>query len=212
MPPSVELGRHLGVVRRTLDESLRQPEVEDLGHSLIRDEDVRRLDVPMHDAGFVRDLEGVGQLGRYVDDLLGVGASGRHPVLQRRAFEQLHHQERLALVLAEVVDGADVGVVECRRGTSLALEALERLDVLRHAGRQELDRHLAGEVQVLGAVDDTHASAAEPGQDSVMGNRRADHISTLRVSRFYRAATSTLRTLDGPTPLSAILAAPISQL
>jgi len=47
-----------------------------------------------------------------------------NPVLQRLALQQLHADEGLALVLVDVVDRADIGVVEGRRGPGLALEAL----------------------------------------------------------------------------------------
>ena len=76
---------------------------------------------------------------------------------QRLALEQLHRDEVLALVLVDLVDGADPGVVEGGSGAGLALEALERGRVLRHLRGQELERDVAAELRVLGLVHDAHA-------------------------------------------------------
>jgi len=47
------------------------------------------------------------------------------PLLEGLPFEQLHGDERLAFVFINVVDGADVGMIQRRRGARLALEALQ---------------------------------------------------------------------------------------
>ena len=79
-----------------------------------------------------------------------------------------------ALVLADVVDGADVGVVERGGGARLAAEARQRGGVAGHLFGQELERDLAAEPGVDGAVDDAHAAAAELVEDSIVGDRAAD--------------------------------------
>ena len=148
--------------RRVLGEA----EVEDLGLAALRDEDVRRLDVAVHDAARVRGLEGIGDLRRR-DRAASRACSGpaAEPVPQRLALEQLHGDERLALVLADVVDRADVGVLERGGRAGLALQPLERLRVPAQLLRQELQRHAAAELQVLRLVDDAHAAAAELRED-----------------------------------------------
>ena len=99
-------------------------------------------------------------------------------VLQCLPLQQFHGDERLALVLVNVVDRADVGVIEGRGGTGLTLEALQGLMVLGHFFRQELERNEALKLGVLGLVDDTHASAPELLQDAVVGDRCAGHLSS----------------------------------
>ena len=71
-------------------------------------------------------------------------------------------QEALALVLAEVVDRADVRMVQRRGGARFALEALDRAaaSCVSRAG-QELERDVPSEPQVLGAIDDAHPAAAD---------------------------------------------------
>ena len=55
------------------------------------------------------------------------GRDGRpygNQFLQRLAFDIFHGDEDLAFVLADLVDGDDVGMVQCGRGLGFALEAL----------------------------------------------------------------------------------------
>ena len=59
-------------------------------------------------------------------------------VVQRHPIQVLHHDEGSAFVLAEFVDGADVGMIERRGGASFAAETFQGLRVLRHFVRQEL--------------------------------------------------------------------------
>jgi hypothetical protein len=73
------------------------------------------------------------------------------------------------------VDRADVRVLERGRGARLALEPLERLRVRGNVLGEELQGDLAPESQVLGAVNDAHAAAAELLDDPVTGDRLADH-------------------------------------
>jgi hypothetical protein len=64
-------------------------------------------------------------------------------------------------MLADVVQGADVRVVERRDGARLAEEPLHRLGVAARLVRQELDGDAAPQAQVFRRVDDAHAAAAE---------------------------------------------------
>ena len=84
----------------------------------------------------VRGLERVGDLRSRARAAVAA-CSGRPAIrcLQRLALEQLHHDERPPVVLADVVDRADVRVVQGGRRPRLALEALERLRVLRQRRR-----------------------------------------------------------------------------
>ncbi len=84
-------------------------------------------------------------------------------------------------MLVDIVDGANVGMVEGGGGLGFALEALERLMVLGHFLRQEFERHEAVELRVLSFVDDTHAPAAQLLQDAVVGDGCAGHLAEPRL-------------------------------
>jgi hypothetical protein len=68
-----------------------------------------------------------------------------------------------------------VRVVQGRGRTRLALEALARGVVVELAGGEELEGDVAGEPQVLGLVDDPHATLAQTGGDAIVGDSLADH-------------------------------------
>ena len=120
-------GRRLGDVLAFGDE-LGQAEVENLHLPRLGDEDVRRLDVAMDDALRVRGAERFGDLHRQVEH--GVELQLRRDALAKRLpLEQLHHDEGLAVVLFDVVNRADVRMVQCGGRARLAAEPIERLSV-----------------------------------------------------------------------------------
>jgi len=59
---------------------------------------------------------------------LGDGLAG-DTMLQRHAIEKLHGDERLVVVLSDFIDGADVGMIQGRRGLGFALEGKEETDI-----------------------------------------------------------------------------------
>ena len=63
------------------------------------------------------------------DLVLSKRLSRRQAVPERLPLQTLHDDEVSAFMLAEVVDGADVGVVQSGGGTCLALEALKGLGI-----------------------------------------------------------------------------------
>ena len=96
-------------------------------------------------------------------------------MLQRLPFQKFHDDEGLAFVFADVVDRADVGVVEGRSGARLALEPLQGLMILCQFLGQELERHEAAELGVLGLVDHAHAPATQLLQNAIVRNGLANH-------------------------------------
>jgi hypothetical protein len=69
----------------------------------------------------------------------------------------------------------------------LALEARQALAVLDEGGGQDLDRHVAAELGVLGAIDLAHAALAELGGDAIVGDRPADQLRGQGPSGMSRA-------------------------
>ena len=68
---------------------------------------------------------------------------------------------------ADIVDAADVGMVECGDGARLALETSPRVGIARDLGRKDFDRHGAIEPRVARAIDLAHAALADLGGDFV---------------------------------------------
>src|SRR5260370_39310279 len=66
--------------------------------------------------------------------------SPANPVLQREPVQKLHGDVGLVATLADVVNRADVGMVERGGGPSFTPETFQRLRVSGNVIRQELER------------------------------------------------------------------------
>jgi len=83
-------------------------------------------------------------------------------------------------VLADLVNGADVGVIQRGSGAGLALETFESLRIGGQRVRQEFERDAAAEIEIFGFIDDAHAASAEFREDAVMGDGAADQRGGIR--------------------------------
>ena len=78
----------------------------------LRDVDVGWLEVAMDDPLFVSGIEPVGDLNGDLDQAVAVERAVVDDARQRPALEKLHHQKGPAVVVADLVNGADVRVIE----------------------------------------------------------------------------------------------------
>ncbi len=78
---------------------------------------------------------------------------------QAAAFDELHAEVVQSLVLADLVDWDNVGMVEMGGGLGLALEALHVLVGGQLSGEDHLKGHGSVEADLAGLVDDAHAAA-----------------------------------------------------
>jgi len=95
--------------------------------------------------------------------------------LERLAIQKLHTDERLAFVLTNLVNGADVRMVESGSGLCFALKTFERLMILSKVFWQELQCNESVEARVFGFVNHTHAAATKLFEDVVVRNGLANH-------------------------------------
>jgi hypothetical protein len=164
-----------GFIGGTMGGDLGETEVENLGVSALGDEKVGRLDVAMNDALAMGGVERIGNLDRKRQQGFQIEGTAGDAVLQSGAVEKLHHDERLAVLLTDLVNGADVGMVECGSGPGLAAETFQGLRIVGDVVRKELESDEASELGVFGLVNQAHAAAAQLLQDAVVGNSLADH-------------------------------------
>ena len=146
-PPA---GSHLG-----------QSEVKNLGVAALRHKDIGRLDIAMNDALDMRGIKCVGDLNCQTEKNLGIDRAARDLVLQGHAVQIFHDDEGAPLVLAEVIDCADIGMIERRCGARLAAEALHGLGIAGDVVRQELECNRTTKVGILGLENNAHTTAAE---------------------------------------------------
>src|SRR5208283_283325 len=158
---------------------LRQAEIQNLGVASGGDENVGGLDVAMDNALGMRGIEGVGDFGGEGEDYLGIHGAAADAVLEGGAFQKFHGDVGLLAALADVVDGADVGVIQRRSGAGLAAKAFESLGIAGDGVGQEFERDKTAEFAVLGLVNDAHATAAELFDDLVAGDSLADHCGRI---------------------------------
>ncbi len=139
-------------------------------------DNIRRLHVAVHHPPLMGAGEAGGDLGGHLDRLGHRQGAAVQPAAQRLPLVEGHGDEQRAVLgLADLVDGADVGMVDLRSGPCLAQEPpLLLLGGAALAG-EELQRHQAAELQVAGLVDHAHAAAAEALQDLIVRDGAADH-------------------------------------
>jgi hypothetical protein len=104
-----------------------------------------------------RDNQRVGQRERAL----------RQPISEGLAFEVLHDEERGAALLPDVIQRADVGMIELGDRSGFAVEALAELQVASETLGKNLDGDDAIEASVLGLVDFAHPARAQRGEDFV---------------------------------------------
>ncbi len=134
---------------------LGEAEVEQLDAALGQ-HDVAGLQVPVHDPLPMRLIQRVGDLHAVAQRLL----EGQRPlgeaVGQRLALDQLHHEVIHAVLVADVVQRADMRVGQGGDRLGLALEAELQLRVLRQVRGQHFDRDRPVEPRVPGLVNLPH--------------------------------------------------------
>ena len=162
---------------------LGEAEIQDLEPTVRGHHDVRGFDVAVHDAagmgcpkGFreaVHDLEGLLQRRWLPPCVLRQGLA-RH-VLHRDEPDRT----LFPFDLVDLVDDGDARVGEGGGCPRLAQEPGVGLLVGLHVVPQRLQGHGAVQPDVLGEVNLTHATAAEPLEDAVAPDRRADHKGSI---------------------------------
>src|ERR1019366_8990868 len=136
---------------------LRQPEIQNLCVAALGDKNIGRLDVAMNDPLGVSRIQCVWYVDAERQDQFGLQRTPRNAVLQRHPIQTLHCDERLPILLTNVEDHADIGMVESGRSLGFALESGERLRIASNLFGQELEGDETMQPRVLSLVDNTHA-------------------------------------------------------
>ena len=95
------------------------------------------------------------------------------------AFEEGHGEEGLPVSLVDLVDRANVLVIQARGCLGFSDETGFVFGVFDGVGGQELQRDGTFELGVLGLVDHPHAAPADLGEDLVVGDGFADHDGSI---------------------------------
>src|ERR1700674_473947 len=112
-------------------------------------------------------VERVGNLDGVLQDLLQRQRTFQQTLRERLAFEIFHYQIIDTVLLADVEESADVGMIQAGNGASFALESLAQLGTIRKMRRQNLNCNDSVEPRVPGAVYLAHSSRTDSGEDFI---------------------------------------------
>ncbi len=101
------------------------------------DENVGRLDVAVNDAFRVRRIQRVRDFDSQRQQKFLRYRAPVNAMLQRHSFQKFHGDKRMPVLLADIVNGADVGMIQRRGRLRLALKAGQHVRVSRDVWRQE---------------------------------------------------------------------------
>ena len=92
----------------------------------------------MNDPRRMRRIERVGDLNGKRQEQIGLQETAGDTVLQHDAIQKFHGDECPPILFANVINCADVGMVQCGSGLRFASKPGEYLWVTRNVFRQEL--------------------------------------------------------------------------
>jgi hypothetical protein len=96
-------------------------------------------------------------------------------VLEGLPIHELHGNELLAVLFANVVNRADIRMIQRRGSLRLAAKAFERDRVLGRFRREKLESDQTLQARVFRLIDDTHPAASERFEDAVVRDGLANH-------------------------------------
>ncbi len=96
---------------------------------------------------------------------------------QRYPVEKLHGDEGLTILLADVVDSANVGVVQRGCSLGLALKTGEGLGIFGHIVRQEFEGDETMKPGVFSLINHSHTAAANFLDNAIVRDGLADHCA-----------------------------------
>ena len=124
----------------------------------------------MDDALLVRGFERVDDLLRVRDGLVNRNRAAREPRGKVVALDELERERQHAVGLFEPVNGRDMRMIQRGEHLRFAAKPGHAVGIQRERRRQHLDRRVAIEPGVVGAIDLAHPARADGGDDLVRAN------------------------------------------
>jgi hypothetical protein len=121
----------------------------------------------MNDSSAMRAVERARDLNGIADDLIDRERGAVNACLKGFTFEILHDEERRALVLADVIESADVRMIKRGNRPGFVLESLSELRIAGELGSEHLDGDDAIEPRIACLVDLAHPAATEQRQNFI---------------------------------------------
>ena len=136
-------------------------QIDELGVAVAREHDVSGLQVPVHDPVLVSVAKRLRDSGSKLERLARRERFARHAFGEASPAEKLHRDKEDAVGFVDLMDDADVRMLEGSGGGGFLHESLTALGLLDEIRRQDFQRYLAVELLVAGAVDDLQLAPTE---------------------------------------------------
>ena len=161
----------------TIRSTLGQAEigkVRVLAPSLLVEQNVRGLHIPVHEPRCVGRVESICNLDCDCNRACRLErALAAQKLLQVRAIDVTHRDEQPSIRLSRLIDRDDVRVIEARRKARLAQHPISETDVFGEIPKKELQRHRPLQASITSAIDLAHPSTAE----HVLDHIASDHLT-----------------------------------
>src|ERR1700687_2996920 len=95
---------------------------------------------------------------------------------ERLPLQQFHGDEASSIGFVNLIDRADVRMVQRGRSFGFPLETAEGLCIVGEFVGKELQGNVPTELEVFRLIHNTHAPAPDLAVDAVMGNRLTDGL------------------------------------
>src|SRR5207245_4740767 len=126
--------------------------------SRLSEHDVAGCQIAVSDPLAVSLVQRVSNLDGVAQHLLKWQRAFLQPFCQRLAFHVFHHQIVGSAVLADVVERADVRMIQAGNSLSFALETLAQFGSAGEVIGQNLDSYYAIETSIFCAINLTHSA------------------------------------------------------
>ncbi len=166
--------------RCTLRDEPREAEVGEVdvvcavGAGTRVEQDVGRLHVTMHEASCVGSIQSARQLRECANRIRDVESTEPEAPVEVTSLDVAHGDEQEVVHPPGLVDRDDVRVVDRCGQLRFTQEALAERFFVGESCRNDLERDLPLEAEVLGQVDDAHSTPAEQRFDPVAGELRTN--------------------------------------
>jgi hypothetical protein len=121
----------------------------------------------MHDPRAMRPIERIGDLDRVLKRLFERERAFRESIGKRLTVDVLHHEVVGLIVMPDIVNRADMRMIQRRNDLRLTLEALLKRWIGGEMCRENFDRDGSIQAMVDRFIDLAHAAAADQRNDFV---------------------------------------------
>jgi hypothetical protein len=143
------------------------------GETLAERIGVRGSGLGVGDAFLVRRFERLGDLPRDRQRLVEWNRPARDAVSERLALDEFEYERVRLTAVLEPINRTNVRMIERGQHLRLALETCEAVGVERERVGDDLQRDVAIQLGIAGAIDLAHAAGAELADDFVRADTRA---------------------------------------